>query len=99
MKRHVVILCVFGLLAILAVSLMGCATRPEPKVIYRDVKVEVPVTCVPADTMPPPEGLETKESLKSEPDEAIRLTRMAADWAIRVARMEVTEPVVAGCRR
>jgi hypothetical protein len=77
----------------LVMALAGCATS-VPKI----VKVRVAVTCIDDSVGPEPAGLETKESLRAEPDPAKRYTRLAADWARRAARMEVTEPALVGCR-
>lgn len=84
MKRFA-ILAAFSMLA-------GCANLvPE--------KVYIPIArpCVPKEVGPKPTNLETKESLRAEPDPAKRMTRIAADWARRAARMEVTEPVLEAC--
>lgn len=58
----------------------------------------VPASCIPEALGPAPTGLETRETLLAEPDGPRRYTRLASDWAARVARMAETEPTIAACR-
>lgn len=81
-------------------GLVACSPGPRPeKVVYQTVNVKVPVSCVPAAVGTAPAGLETRESLAAIPEGPKRYARMTADWFARVARMDITEAVVAGCKR
>ena len=82
-------------LPLLALLLVGCAPHvPEPKIVTREVRVPIPVTCVPEELPPPP------DYARAAPDAPLdELARAAAiGLAQRDARLALLEPVVEACR-
>jgi hypothetical protein len=79
--------------------LTACAgpQKPETHVVYQTVDRPVPVSCVPSGLKPKPEGLLTREQAE-QMDGPQRYVAIVADWALRVARMNDTEPVIEACR-
>lgn len=75
--------------------LTACAGVPKDPLADKEI---VAVSCVPEEVGLTPAGLETRETLAAVTDGPKRYTRLAADWARRVARMAETEAVVNGCR-
>lgn len=86
-------------LGVAAILMVGCAGTPGPAhEVYTTVKVEVPVSCVPAALPAQPVGFLTPAQLASIPDGPSRYVAMTEDWLLRVARMNETEPVIRGCQ-
>lgn len=87
--------------AVMTLTMLGgCSTSSgPPQEVYREVKVTVPVSCVPATLKPAPNDLLTAAQLAAIPDGPSRYVAMAEDWLLRVARMNDTEPVVKSCRQ
>jgi hypothetical protein len=85
---------------LLFLGLGACAhNTKEPFTVYQEVDKAVATSCVPAGLGPLPAGLLTREQLSAITDGPSRYVALAADWMARVARMEETEGVVAGCRK
>lgn len=80
--------------------LTGCAgdARPATTVYVPEVK-PIAVSCVPQQLPPVPDGLLTKEALAAIPEGPDRYVAIAADWAVRTARMLQTEPIIKNCRK
>ncbi len=88
------------LAAVSAGVLVGCSTTSgPPREVYTQVKVPVPVSCVPKDLDPRPLSLRTPADLLAIPDGPERYVAMAQDWLARVERMNDTEPVVRACQQ
>lgn len=83
------------------ILLAGCATRPTaaPEPIVTTIRVNVPVTapCVPASLQPANEYPDTDSALRRASDAAERYLLLVAGRALRVARLNELEPIVAGC--
>jgi len=85
--------------ALLALGLTACATdHAEPRIEIREVKVPVPVTCVPAALPAAPTYPDTDEALRAAKGPADRLALIVAGRLLRIQRQAETEPVIAGCR-
>lgn len=85
--------------AVLAACLLvGCATRPATRTIYKETKVTVPVSCVPSSLSPRPQGLKTAAQILAIPEGPRRYVALAQDWLARVERMNDTEPVIRACQ-
>lgn len=78
--------------------LAACATTPDPRVVTQDVKVEVPVSCVPESLPPRPIFTDTAAALKAAAGVEDRYLLMAGNWFTRDARLTLLEGVVAACR-
>lgn len=78
----------------------SCATTqlPDPVVRTVEVKVPVPVTCVPPTLGPPPVYSATKEKLRAAAGPEDRLQMLGAFFVEATARLGETEPVIKGCR-
>lgn len=89
-----------GAVACLALGLMvGCASVPAPpRTVYTTVDRPVPVSCVPEVLGKGPEGFMTPAQIVAIKDGPTRYVALTADWLMRVARMNETEPVIATCR-
>lgn len=88
-------------LALLVLApLAACAAAPvePPTVRTVEVKVPVPVACVPATLAPAPTYPDTAQTLRAANDAADRYRLMAAGRLLRDQRLAELEPVVAGCR-
>lgn len=82
-----------------AFLLAGCAsTPPEPVIVTKEVKVAVPVSCVPAKTPEPPAYVDTDAALKSAAGPEDRFQLLAAGRIQRIQRQAVTEPIIRACR-
>ena len=82
----------------LAVGLMGCGTPPAPRIEIKEVRVPVPVSCVPAGFPEAPAYPDTDEALRAAPDAATRYALIAQGRLLRMARGGETEIVLKGCR-
>jgi hypothetical protein len=87
-----------GLAVCAALGGCGGQAKPQTHVVYQTVDRPVPVACVPSGLRPPPENLLTKEEV-AKLDGPQRYVAITADWLQRVARMNDTEPVIAGCSK
>lgn len=83
----------------LLLVLAGCA-RPEPERIIetQEVKVPVPVSCVPRGLPPPPSYPDTNAALKATQGLDDLLTVLIEGRLMRVNRLGKLEAVVDGCR-
>lgn len=89
-----------AIMSLALLGLAGCAPGPRPeRVVYQTVTVPRPVSCVPSVLGPAPANLETRQTLAAVPEGPDRYARLLSDWFARAARMEETEPVVAGCEK
>jgi hypothetical protein len=81
--------------------LAACASGPpaEPRVLTKEVKAAVPVSCVPKDFPSAPAYTDTADALKAAPDAAGRYQLLAANHPARVTREAILEVVVDGCRK
>lgn len=80
------------------VVLSGCATaRPEPEIRIVEKVVPVSVSCVPQG-LPKPDYTVAVADIIAAPDAASRYALTAAALAERIARLDVVEPVLAGCQ-
>jgi hypothetical protein len=79
----------------------ACATKapPEPVVRTVEVKVPVPVACVPASLGAPPAYVDTDAALKSAAGPEDRFQLLAAGRIQRNQRLAQVEPVIKGCRQ
>lgn len=87
--------------ALLALLLAGCATAgppPEPKIVTREVKVEVARPC-PATLPAAPTYTDTKAALAAAGGPEDRYRLMAGNWFKRDARLALIEAVVATCMK
>lgn len=85
--------------ALVAVALVGCATRPPApaaQVITRDVLIQVPTPC--NATVDRPAFPDTRQALRAAPDidRAVRL--LGAGRALRDAYIAALEGALAACR-
>lgn len=74
----------------------ACATPSEPKIVPKEVKVEVTRACVPVDVPAPPTAYADADQSTLSPEE--RYLAIARANQQRRARLAVVEPVIAGCR-
>ena len=79
------------------VSLAGCATRSEPRVEIREVKVPVAVKCA-VSAGPDPAYPDTDEALRAAPNVLERVRLLAAGRLLRIAREAELKAASAGCR-
>jgi hypothetical protein len=81
-----------------AALLGGCAGSGEPQthVVYQEKDRPVPVACVPSSLRPVQPDLLTREQA-AKLDGPQRYAAIAADWLLRVARMNDTEAVIQAC--
>lgn len=89
-------------IAILALPLAACATkpieRPQPIIVTKEVVVPGPPSpCVPANVGPRPVYPDTDAALKAAADAAVRYQLMAAGRKLKDARLNEIEPVIASC--
>jgi hypothetical protein len=87
---------------VLTLALAACATAappPEPRIITKEVKVEVPVSCVPKDTPPAPTFSDTAAALKAAPGAEDRYLLLSGNWFPRDVRLALLESIVASCRK
>lgn len=87
-------------LAVLACAAVvcACASRPsEPVVRTVEVRVPVPVSCVP-ETLRGPKPYPSKDDLRRAPGAADRLQIAVAAYLLMDQRLRELEPVIAGCR-
>lgn len=87
------------LILLALIGLTSCATAsPEPRIVVREVRIPVPVSCVP-DTYPaaPPQP-DTDEALRAAPGAAERYLLLAAGRGVRIERQRQSDIVIEGCR-
>jgi hypothetical protein len=87
-----------GAAASVTLGASTCATTSEPRVVTKEVRVPVPVSCVPKDLKAPPSYPDTDEALTALPDAAARYLLMAAGRGLRMQRASEVEPVITACR-
>lgn len=81
-------------------SLPACATRPaEPVVKLVEVKVAVPVTCVPNSLRAEPQYPDTAAAIKAAPGPGDLLQLLAAGRILREQWLSEVRPVLALCRK
>lgn len=85
-----------ALAACLAVA--GCATTGAPEVRFVEVKVPVPVSCVPASLGPAPVYFDTDEALRTAPSADNRFALLWAGRGQRIAREAELDAVITVCR-
>lgn len=92
--------CLGAVALALALGMLGGCSTPSgpPHEVYTEVKVAVPVSCVPKTLGAAPIDLLTPAQLLAIPDGPGRYVALAQDWLRRVARMNDTEPVVKACQ-
>lgn len=101
MSRPMLDIAVKVLLAVALTSACAACTHtapPEPVVRTVEIKVPVPVTCVPASLAEPTTYVDTDEALKSAAGPEDRFQLLAAGRIQRNARLSRVEPVIAACR-
>lgn len=82
-----------------SLALAGCATTSEPRVVTREVKVPVPVSCVPESArIEPPAFPDTDAALKAAGGAADRYGLMAAGRKLRDQWIAEAVPVLRSCR-
>ena len=80
--------------------LAACATRPaEPVVKVVEVRVAVPVTCVPPGLRPEPTYPDTSEAIKASPGPGDLLQLLAAGRILREQWLSEVRPILALCRK
>lgn len=87
-------------LAAVAASLLltACSTTGgEPRVVTVEMAVPVASPCVPASLGPAPDYPDTDEALRRAGDPAERYQLVIAGRALKDARLNEIEPVVAAC--
>ncbi len=88
-----------ALIALAALSLTACATRPvEPVVKTVVVKVPVPVSCITSKLPPPKSYPDEDAAMKAAGGAADRYQLLAAGRLLRKQRLAELEPAVAACR-
>ncbi len=88
-----------ALIPCLALTLAGCATASEPRVVTREVRVPVAVTCVPAGArVEPPAVPDTDAALKAAGGAADRYGMMAAGRKLRDQWIAEVTPILRSCR-
>jgi len=90
-----------GLAVAMASACAACATKAPPEPIVRtvEVKVPVPVECVPAGLTVPPVYVDTDAALKAAAGPEDRFQLLAAGRIQRNQRLAQVEPVIKGCRQ
>lgn len=84
---------------LLLLFLAACASAPrEPAVKVVEVKVPVPVTCVPKSLGPAPAYPDTDEAVRASAGPGDLLQLLAAGRLLRKQRSAEVEPVIAACR-
>lgn len=93
--------CLCATCALLAVVMAACATQAPPEPIVRtvEVKVPVPVACVPDGLGEPTAFVDTDAALKSAAGPEDRFQLLAAGRVQRNQRLAQVEPVIKGCRQ
>ena len=82
-----------------ALLLSACAsTPPEPIIRTVEVRVPVPVTCVPAGATIEPNFRVSREAVAAAPDAAERLRLTASGFLERDAWIGEALPVLRGCK-
>lgn len=76
----------------------SCATTREPEVRTVEVRVPVPVTCVPKGLGPAPVYPDTDEAVLASPGPGDLLHLLAAGRLLRKQRSAEVEPVIETCR-
>lgn len=78
----------------------ACSTVPrEPRVVTVEVKVPVPVPCVPKSLRPKPTYPDTDEAILATAGPGDLLHLLAAGRLLRKQREAEVEPVIEVCRR
>lgn len=79
--------------------LTACATtgKLDPKIVTKEVNVEIVKSCIPAD-FPEPAAAYADDNMAAVTDPVERITRRAAANQQRRARLAVVEPIVKICR-
>jgi hypothetical protein len=85
-------------IAVACLALAGCATPLEPIIRTVEVKVPVPVSCVPVDFPPPPEYPDTQEALDAAPEPAVGMSLIGQGRLMRIARLIEVETAIEVCR-
>jgi hypothetical protein len=81
------------------VLLAACGTAPlEPKVEVREVRVPVPVACVPKSFPAAPQFPDSRAALLAAKGQDERYRLMAAGWMPRDARLAALEAQIKACR-
>lgn len=96
MKRAIIMAA--GLAACLSLAACATTTPPEPAVKIVEVRVPVPISCVPKDLGPEPTYVDTNEALKSAAGPEDRYQLLAAGRVQRKQRSAETEPILTRCR-
>lgn len=78
--------------------LAACATRPEPVIRTVEVKVPVPVSCVPVSLRQEPSYPDTDAALKATKEGGDMLRLLAAGRLLREQWLREVRPVLKGCR-
>lgn len=86
------------LAAFASLLLTACAGKSEPVIRTVEVRVPVPVACVPESLPAEPVYPDDDSSLKAAPDAAARYGLIAAGRVLRIQRAAEVEPVIKGCR-
>lgn len=76
----------------------SCATTAEPIVRTVEVRVPVPVKCVPAGLAGEPAYPDTDAAIRAQPGPAERYQLLAAGRLLRIQRSAETEPIIRACR-
>lgn len=80
--------------------LAGCATRPaEPVIRTVEVRVPVPVTCVPSGLRAEPAYPDTTAAIKASPGPGDLLQLLMAGRILREQWLSEVRPVLALCRK
>lgn len=80
--------------------LAGCATRPaEPVVKVTEVRIPVPVTCVPSTLRAEPSYPDTAAAIKASPGPGDLLQLLMAGRILRDQWLSEVRPVLAVCRK
>lgn len=89
-----------ALVLALPAACAACASTspPEPVIKIVEVKVPVPISCVPKGLGPPPQYVDSDAALRAAAGPEDRYQLVYAGRKQRIARQGETEPVIARCR-
>jgi hypothetical protein len=95
-ERHPWMLIAAVILIGLAGALAGCVTKPEPRIVTREVQIPIAVKCG-VDPGPDPQWVDTAAALKAAADVFERVKLLLAGRDQRDGRLAEVKAANAGC--